>query len=524
MAPPPPEPPPTKPKVVSSPRLSKLKRQQQQQQQLETSIGEKLASVSKAMMDRKKKLLLDLEQPRKSPREHASTLAILSCLLQQQKKKDSEGEMSSSHNSETMSERRDSHYSDSVEMIIGGNDDAEEQVEEATASSSNKPQVAKTKRKSSSSSRSGRKKVKKGLDWINLKELNREIDSLLSDPLNDSAESIDLKVLDKSDEFLVPFRELPDLKHLFMSVDQEQPHLKKSFSNKKSIKVTPSNAGRSMLDYHLRNTKKRKNRTGWPTNKRRISAKRDSHKSGGSCCEEAKKEGGSKGRLERIKEEPSEEGEVPAGSPLHIETAGEDETMQSSPILRNLLSPNKNSLTTCSNIIINSVNFEKKKLENGDEDEDYDSISDSISVLVSDDPDNMTSDGVVQSPRPESSTIRTPLQLKQTKLNKYFAKRSLLCGNSSDSPVNGAIADEPMWSAESQCSEDSKSLVLLKDKNGINKLNSKLYEPIISIKRVSTTGESPTSPLASSGVKCGPSSYRLRSARAGRRKRRKKRN
>ena len=304
------------------------------------------ASVTKNIAERKKKLLMELEHPRKSPREHASTLAILSCLLQQRQLNSeqqgrnkrrkstvgSEVEEASSEekNSETASERRDSHCTEQEEkkksvadetapeeedleedeegseaMAVtttdGDTTETEQQQEKKkrrldqenlvhpmtprpipVSSRTATPLIPGLKRSNSSmsnqsSSKGSKKKKKKHLwrarDSINPQELNKEIELLLADPLNASAESIDSKLLDKSDDFLLPFHECPDFSELVLSVDADdlrQSYVRKSFAPRRSLKAAPTKSNILQLDYQLRSAKKRKRPAAAPLGRRTV--------------------------------------------------------------------------------------------------------------------------------------------------------------------------------------------------------------------------------------------------------------
>ncbi|GAB0090816.1 hypothetical protein DMENIID0001_055790 [Sergentomyia squamirostris] len=156
-------------------------------------------------LTKKKRHLLDIEYPRKSPREHASTLAILSCLVQQRKKEESASE----------SEKGGSDESDSCK---------EKRIKTASP-----------------------KKVKSTRDYINVAQLNREIEELLTDPANESLESVDVSILENDDLF-TPLNCLPDFVSL-VTTTQEVVEPTADVDTCQSLK----------------NTKKRKNnRTGWP--------------------------------------------------------------------------------------------------------------------------------------------------------------------------------------------------------------------------------------------------------------------
>lgn len=479
--------------------------------------GKQKGAGTKSIVERKRKLLADLEQPRKSPREHASTLAILSCLLQQRQLNEkekgdnsvqaSEEEMSSERNSESASERRDSTCFESVDVTVVKKEiKTEEQVvegeedEEATTipttksdplevvfpeemlmpmtpppmpvSRTNTPGLQALKRSNSSMSNrsAGGKKRKTQRGWrardsINAQELNREIESLLTDPLNASAESIDSKLLDKSDEFLMPFHECPEFSELVLSVDAEdykQGYVRKSFAVRKQLKVQPNNI--LQLDYQLRSTKKRKNRTGWPSNKRRTSAAATQAKKEGPQKESGKRSVSCDVKREVVVEEEDDEDdddkeqeedaeekvileEVDKRSSLSIITDAsegadnhqlkEEDPLQRSPILRKLLSPQwrrsgvasgeakelKRGTSSSPNGLIrakNAVTPVSDLLMDCDESQ---SVS-SISVMVSDDPDGhmLSSDNTTAGTAQSPSAMRL---FKQTTLSRFFSRNKV---------------------------------------------------------------------------------------------------
>uniref|UniRef100_A0A1B0CNR8 Uncharacterized protein n=1 Tax=Lutzomyia longipalpis TaxID=7200 RepID=A0A1B0CNR8_LUTLO len=161
----------------------------------------------------KKRHLLDTEYPRKSPREHASTLAILSCLVQQRKKEESASESDKN----------------------GACSDGSESV------------VMKEKRKKTASP----KRVSR--DYVSVAQLNREIEELLSDPTNESFESVDLSVLDA--EFVPLSGAMPDFVDLVATAAETATADGAGVAECAAASLALKNGG----------TKKRKNnRTGWP--------------------------------------------------------------------------------------------------------------------------------------------------------------------------------------------------------------------------------------------------------------------
>ncbi|XP_059607816.1 uncharacterized protein LOC132255710 [Phlebotomus argentipes] len=169
--------------------------------------AEVLAKVSK-----RRRQMLDVEYPRKSPREHASTLAILSCLVQQRKKEESASE----------SEKN-------------GSGDEERRTKTASP-----------------------KRVSR--DYINVAQLNREIEELLSDPANESFESVDVSVL-ANDSMFVPLNTRPDFVSLLVEEEKTRPAEETSPA---SVMAVASAGG------EMKGPKKRKNnRTGWPKKKSR---------------------------------------------------------------------------------------------------------------------------------------------------------------------------------------------------------------------------------------------------------------
>lgn len=537
------------------------------------------AAVTKNIVERKRKLLAELEHPRKSPREHASTLAILSCLLQQrqlnekaaggggrrsgEKKGDQhdnnnseEDVMSSDRNSETASERRDStdfktkqEVEEEEEEVVKKADEDEDGSSEVMAattttdgdtteneiavpgigghtrsrsraaitnpedtlplpmtpppvpgSRTNTPGLKRSHSSMSNQSNSNNKKTKKKKkhshwramrDSINPQELNREIESLLMDPLNASAESIDCKVLDKSDAFLVPFHECPDFHELVLSVDEadyKQGYVRKSFAPKKSTpRVTPPVKNTILqLDYQLRSTKKRKNRTGWPTNKRRTSAMAGHQKkesSGGSSssssnkrsvsCDGAKVtevandeveeqeqeqegvEADAEGEEEKLESE-NDPGKTsltiitePPGDPPGTK---DPDQLQKSPILRKLLSPQwkrsspsmaqevgKETLMPSPGGIARATSSSPNGLKRGNRGDrttpvsdllmmeccdESQSVSSSVSVMVSDDPDGGQMLSSDNNTNPAAQSPSSALRLfKQTTLSRFFSRK-----------------------------------------------------------------------------------------------------
>lgn len=608
--------------VVDGDEVEDVQRPVEQEVDVDLSAKQR-AAVTKNIVERKRKLLLEFEHPRKSPREHASTLAILSCLLQQRQLNEknrrkeenpsaSEGEDVSSRNSETASERRDSNCferDDDLEELDGetgmtateggdesgaatrklvgkstGVEEKRTETEEEdggssevmaatttdggdtteteqgapgssrlkrrssaketliTASRVTSPSILRatnnttptiseemripktpppnTLKRSNSAMSSGKKKRRKhqwrARDSINAQELNKEIESLLADPLNASAESIDSKLLDKSDEFLLPFLECPDFAELVVSVDQadyKQGYVRKSFAPRRTTKA-PGTVGNSILqlDYQLRSTKKRKNRTGWPTNKRRTSAvagggaggvKRvgDSKSRSVSCDVKGalaqtvleKEAGGAvtgegdaedeencsnkRAKLTIVTESMASDGEVELEDPL-----------QRSPILRKLLSPHWKRSSgselmpspvahTQATMVLRGTSTSPNVLEQrcgsgrqspmkqrsrgirspiADllmECDSPQSVS-SVSVIVSDDPDGnpLSSDNRTQSPSGGGGMSRL---WKQTTLGRFFNRRrsSAILAAAEEKEKENIVTDE-------NSQEDDEELVV----------------------------------------------------------------
>jgi hypothetical protein len=259
---------------------------------------------------KRKQLLIDLDKPRKSPREHASTLAILSSLIHQRKKRDSVtgleiGETSSSN----------SNYLNKLTESILNNDDntnssnsnlssCNTEVTTPVKSPKRKPgrpfsRTKKLARQNSANEESSLYSLSTAT-ILNREDniytsatccLKRQVDNLLNNAyLDDDIDnmSIDIKFDDDGDEEIKQQHSDPLLKFNLMDIDLNDPKrdfvelmssdlsgepftigaaVKKEIKLKRSVHYDvrkPRPMGPVPKDLRWTGSKKKTNRTGWP--------------------------------------------------------------------------------------------------------------------------------------------------------------------------------------------------------------------------------------------------------------------
>lgn len=212
-------------------------------------------SPRSALSERKKKLLVELGHPRKSPRDHASTLAILSCLVQQRRKKEKAAnggispEKSPSKSpikplpiptptKEPSPEKRRFRRNDSSSSCLSAKLEPETS-DKVTDDDFVYPEIPKD-------------------EHIDMKQLCTEVDKMLTESLpDDSLESkFNLDSVISSD---IIFHKDNDFHHLINITDDEPLFTRSRFFNRGFGNFSG-----------VRNGKKRINRTGWPQAKRKL--------------------------------------------------------------------------------------------------------------------------------------------------------------------------------------------------------------------------------------------------------------
>ncbi len=287
-----------------------------------TTADAKEIKVKSAISNSRRNSLLDINgQPRKSPREHASTLAILSCLVQERKKREKElnGGISPDKMRLNDDETTDGSYGDesndtgllaavikqeveSCDEDVDSNDfqptsssavtniKFEHQIDATTTTTTtsvnevnNKPVVESNdqptkddvkddfKYPKTSSSRS---------DYVNPVKLYRQIDDLLhttydehfdADVVDESYPDVPISTDDSDDLILIGTP--TDFVEILLSTEPG-PLRYRSLVNVKKPSVLSS----------FRSKKRRNNKTGWPTiPKRRILAKKEVEDDSNSC-------------------------------------------------------------------------------------------------------------------------------------------------------------------------------------------------------------------------------------------------
>lgn len=264
-----------------------------------------------AIPNSRRNSLLDINgQPRKSPREHASTLAILSCLVQERKKREKElnGGISPDKmrlNDDDREQTSDGSYGDESndtgvltavikQELESCDEDVESNDFQPTSSSAvsnvkfeqiditttnetnNKPIESNVPTKEEAKEEFKHPKQPRSIDYVNPVKLYKQIDDLLHKPcgsdMDVSNEDVPISTIDADDLILIGTPK--DFVEILLST-APGPLRYRSLVNLKK----PTG-----LSSFSRSKKRRNNKTGWPTlPKRRILTKKEVEEDSNSC-------------------------------------------------------------------------------------------------------------------------------------------------------------------------------------------------------------------------------------------------
>lgn len=209
--------------------------------------------------DERRKHLLENDMPRISPREHASTLAILSSFIQESKKKNVNITIQSDNDEEEDDENGDDENEINSETNQNNADDDSQQNHNIVFSP-----------------------PKFGESYVNINNVKKQWDELLNNPL--SLDDIDMDISmpennaliddsicinddDKCDEnFINIINTCPKERLTYKSVLKNEMMVKRRVYYNTKNRVLPQHLSR----FTTAGKKRSINRTGWPSNKRRI--------------------------------------------------------------------------------------------------------------------------------------------------------------------------------------------------------------------------------------------------------------